>query len=469
MKRKLLIFGLLSAVIFSGLAFSCSNYLHESTGHENDRYSEFTISEIKRIFASDYAVQANTRTGDCSEEDFILAPGFISPLWDSLLVHYDYAVSYVAAEVPFDCRYEYRVFYPESEDSGLHLMPNQLVVYRNLDTNETASWLFFLFPDPATDSKDGYSGLALYATLSGFPLCVGKYQSGNLIGSASWMNDPSWGGDASVMAELLEGVYVARVESRPSTRGVNDDNQIEPVVIVGEVNNDIPEPDFPDDELPPLPVPEDMNFRIKVGGGGGTPSTDIQGDSYDRNPKIKVDDRSRQILDSLVQTCIGELMVNSVKEVVHISYDLDAPNSNVVFDPEKPDFITITVGPKNSDVGLLEELIHVYQGFSYQSYHDKALNYEVEVKLIWSMFYVGYDNMPIVSNCYANELDGYTVYQDMFNCLGVDDFKYKQAFHKAAKYLREVGYDPNSYPYDPDVAISDSIEKILKHCNKLMS
>lgn len=80
MKRKLLIFGLLSAVIFSGLAFSCSNYLHESTGHENDRYSEFTISEIKRIFASDYAVQANTRTGDCSEEDFILAPGFISPL-----------------------------------------------------------------------------------------------------------------------------------------------------------------------------------------------------------------------------------------------------------------------------------------------------------------------------------------------------------------------------------------------------
>lgn len=312
MKRKLLIFGLLSAVIFSGLAFSCSNYLHESTGHENDRYSEFTISEIKRIFASDYAVQANTRTGDCSEEDFILAPGFISPLWDSLLVHYDYAVSYVAAEVPFDCRYEYRVFYPESEDSGLHLMPSQLVVYRNLDTNETASWLFFLFPDPVADSEDGYSGLALYATLSGFPLCVGKYQSGNLIGSASWMNDPSWGGDASVMAELLEGVYVARVESRPSTRGVNDDNQIEPVVIVGEVNNDIPEPDFPDDELPPLPVPEDMNFRIKVGGGGGTPSTDIQGDSYDRNPKIKVDDRSRQMLDSLVQTCIGELMVNSV-------------------------------------------------------------------------------------------------------------------------------------------------------------
>lgn len=225
MKRKLLIFGLLSAVIFSGLAFSCSNYLHESTGHENDRYSEFTISEIKRIFASDYAVQANTRTGDCSEEDFILAPGFISPLWDSLLVHYDYAVSYVAAEVPFDCRYEYRVFYPESEDSGLHLMPSQLVVYRNLDTNETASWLFFLFPDPVADSEDGYSGLALYATLSGFPLCVGKYQSGNLIGSASWMNDPSWGGDASVMAELLEGVYVARVESRPSTRGVNDDNQ----------------------------------------------------------------------------------------------------------------------------------------------------------------------------------------------------------------------------------------------------
>ena len=111
----------------------------------------------------------------------------------------------------------------------------------------------------------------------------------------------------------------------------------------------------------------------------------------------------------------------------------------------------------------------MYQGFSYQSYHDKALNYEVEAKLIWSMFYVGYDNMPIVSNCYANELDGYTVYQDMFNCLGVDDFKYKQAFHKAAKYLREVGYDPNSYPYDPDVAISDSIEKILEHCNKLMS
>lgn len=245
--------------------------------------------------------------------------------------------------------------------------------------------------------------------------------------------------------------------------------KIEPVVIVGEVNNDIPEPDFPDDELPPLPVPEDMNFRIKVGGGGGTPSTDIQGDSYDRNPKIKVDDRSRQMLDSLVQTCIGELMVNSVKEVVHISYDSDAPNSNVGFDPEKPDFITITVGPKNSDVELLEELIHVYQGFSYQSYHDKALNYEVEAKLIWSMFYVGYDNMHIVSNCYAKVPDGYKVYYDMCSYLGVDDLLYKQAFHEAAKYLRGIGYDPDSYPYDPDVAISDSIEKILEHCNKLIS
>ncbi len=462
MKRKLLIFGLLSAVIFSGLAFSCSNYLHESTGHENDRYSEFTISEIKRIFASDYAVQANTRTGDCSEEDFILAPGFISPLWDSLLVHYDYAVSYVAAEVPFDCRYEYRVFYPESENSVLHLMPSQLVVYRDLDTNETASWLFFLFPDPAADSEDGYSGLALYATLSGFPLCVGKYQSGNLIGSASWMNDPSWGGDASVMAELLDGVYVARVESRPSTRGVNDDNQIEPVVIVGEVNKDIPEPDFPDDELPPLPVPEDMNFRIKVGGGGGTPSTDIQGDSYDRNPKIKVDDRSRQILDSLVQTCIGELMVNSVKANTSISYNPSKNGSNASYDPSNGS-LTIIIGNGYSTIGVLEELIHIYQGFgSNEDYIDKKLNYEVEAKVIWSMFYVGYNNMDAMENAYGGQM-GLICFKNMQNSVGYDDDCYRRSFHLAAQSLRNIkGY--KSYPYDPNVTILNSIKKILEHC-----
>lgn len=86
----------------------------------------------------------------------------------------------------------------------------------------------------------------------------------------------------------------------------------------------------------------------------------------------------------------------------------------------------------------------------------------MEAKVIWSMFYVGYNNMDAMENAYGGQM-GLICFKNMQNSVGYDDDCYRRSFHLAAQSLRNIkGY--KSYPYDPNVTILNSIKKILEHC-----
>ncbi len=87
---------------------------------------------------------------------------------------------------------------------------------KRTDTGETASWLLFLIPDAdngLSDGRGGFSGVALYATLAGIPVCAGRYDGGMLVGSASLLDEShSWEENACKLAELLpQDVHVVRI------------------------------------------------------------------------------------------------------------------------------------------------------------------------------------------------------------------------------------------------------------------
>ena len=101
-------------------------------------------------------------------------------------------------------------------------MPSRLVMLKRTDTGETASWLLFLIPDAdngLSDGRGGFSGVALYATLAGIPVCAGRYDGGMLVGSASLLDEShSWEENACKLAELLpQDVHVVRI--RPGAGG----------------------------------------------------------------------------------------------------------------------------------------------------------------------------------------------------------------------------------------------------------
>lgn len=71
----------------------------------------------------------------------------------------------------------------------------------------------------ASDAGTGFSGLVLYTLLSGCPVSIGKFSDGVLTGSASlWDDSRTREETVDEMVELLQGIYVARVRPRASTR-----------------------------------------------------------------------------------------------------------------------------------------------------------------------------------------------------------------------------------------------------------
>ena len=126
------------------------------------------------------------------------------------------------ADVPFVARYDYRVLrWDEDGFPSLSALPSWLVVAKDSATGLTGSWLFFLIPD--ADAASGFSGTALYATLSGQPVSVGRYVDGVLVAEASLFDDARTAEEnARLLAGLLPDTHVARLRKQPATRATAD-------------------------------------------------------------------------------------------------------------------------------------------------------------------------------------------------------------------------------------------------------
>ena len=482
MKRSFLLnASLLTLVVLSAL-FSCSKSPQVSEKILPDSPSGFSLAEIKRSFESDYAAVPQTRADGEFDESEILSPGWITPLWDSVSVYYDEHL--FQAGVVFEARYGYRLL--RRDDTGLpelFPMPSRLIVLKDSDTDETASYLRFFIPDAGcgeSDAGNGFSGLVLYTMLSGCPVSVGKFSGGVLSESASlWDDSRTIEENVDKIIGLLPDICVARVRPRSVTRGIDGNNLIEDVVIVGHGPINV----FDDlismgPAIPPIEPPfGGIDFGGNSGGGGGnSDSGGSSGASYPKNPKITMDKPTvRAVLDSLYNDCMGQLLINAIGKSVTITsgYFGGSRVMPVVYDLPTGPLITgynVEIGFRCDPLSVMEELMHVYQ---YQrlgivDFQDAKMNNEVEAKLAWYMYRGRTGSKISIGNAlggnkgifYFDRMNDFVLNNDLENPA------FAEIYENVVGVLRTVGAYRNEdrYPFDPGKMNVENLLELLKDC-----
>lgn len=492
MKGNFSLIGSLFLMIGSCLWFSCSESQDSGTTSP-DRGSGFPLDQIKRTFARDYAAAPMTRGGSESDRTDLLAPGYIRPDWDSVMLYY--GENLFQAHTAFDAQYEYFVFRLNKSDSLLYPMPKRLVVLKDPETEEQASYLRFLIPDTGSDGPDagaGFSGLVLYTTLSGVPVAVGRYEDGELSDSASVLDDPAVNREQlEKMLGSTEDIYVARVLAGPNLQ--EPGNPIDPVEIIGNKDPNIVYVnvnlllnkivDFGGADMPGIKPPlGDIDLGFGSGGGNGGDSDlgfgfPFAGKTYSANRRIKYDaERVKLILDSLNRDCMGQLLINAIEWDVSITsghrgacvtsaYTTYSKNERYSIRYE------IKMGDRFDRITMMEELMHIYQGLGTPGFSKEAkLNYEVEAKLTWYIYCIKNNHTENFSSSLGGPQG-----PDMFDKMRVYVFngdvnhpEFIEAFDDAARCLRNIPIYRNekNYPYDPGKMDCENLIKLLKQCNK---
>lgn len=437
-----------------------------------------------------------TRGGLEPDRTDLLAPGYIRPHWDSVMLYY--GENLFQAHTAFDAQYEYFVFRLNRSDSLLYPMPKRLAVLKDPETEEQASYLLFLIPDTGSDDHPdagaGFSGLVLYTTLWGVPVTVGRYEDGVLSDSASVLDEPADNREQlEKMLGSTEDIYVARVLAGPNLQ--EPSNPIDPVEIIGKKNPNIVYVnvnlllnkivDFGDADMPGIKPPlgdVDLGF----GNGGGTGSggdSDLgfglprAGKTYSANRRIKYDtERVKLILDSLNRDCMGQLLINAIEWDVSITsgnrgacvtsaYTTYSKNERYSVRYE------IKMGDRFDPITMMEELMHIYQGLGTPGFSKEAkLNYEVEAKLTWYIYCRRNNHTEDFSSSFGGS-QGPEMFEKMRVYILNNDVNHPvfiEAFDDAAKSLRNIPVYRNekNYPYDPGKMDCENLIKLLKQCNK---
>lgn len=467
MKSRLPLLAGLSAFVVCGALFACSEKPPVGGANPSDGKG-FTLAQIKRSFAAHYAAVPPTRSDDRIDEDDILSPGRITPIWDSVSLYFGGEL--FQARIPFDAPYGYRLLRrDENGDPLLAPLPNCLVVLKDPLTDETASYLRFFIPSTEPDASTaaaGFTGLVLHTTLSGLPVSVGQYDGGALFEWASLFDDAwSWEENIDRIFGLLQNICFARVRENIATRGVNDDNPIPEVVIVGywKPIEDVENPDAPPLKPgPPFDIGDGTAGSGGGGGGVGPNPTDCR--TYPKNPRISASEPVQVVLDSIFLDCMGQLLINAMPHYVDIrSGYFGGSKTNPI-----PTGYSVKIGSRCDPLSVSEELIHIYQGVGTVAYHQGALNNEVEAKLGWYMYWKRNGSKGKIDGALGGH-ENQQYFEKMRECFLQNDLinpEFTDAFEKAARGLRSVGAYANieRYPFDPEKTKCDKLLELMKDC-----
>lgn len=337
-----------------------------------------------------------------AEAEGVLTPGDYTLDWDQAQISIDSTL--YSADVPIELAYDYyRYLEIEDEVYWIPLYP-KLVTVTPPDKEHSSVYIRYYVPheyyewghDPEVYDellnslpKQDFTGLSLYTTLGGDPVCVASYEEGRLE-AYGFLYDKgrSVEENAALMNDILDGLRVGRA-TKGMSRGVNDINDIEPVVVVGKLpEKEEEEPEKEDDAV----NHEEVSPVVHQGGGGPgstgttTPSDDnSEGETSSKyNDNIKYTDKDivEPLLDSIFQDCMGSTLIESLGDVTIVtnsdrnSYNWGTNTINLKYDPD--------YGYR--DYVFLEELIHAYQ-FQNQDYAcDRLLNNEIEAKVGWLLY-----------------------------------------------------------------------------------
>ena len=427
-------------------------------------------------------------TASRAEAEGVLTPGDYTLDWDQAQISIDSTL--YSADVPIELAYEYyRYLEIEGEVYWIPLYP-KLVTVTPPDKEHSSVYIRYYVPheyyewahnpgvyDELLNSlpKQDFTGLSLYTNLNGDPVCVARYEEGRLE-TRGFLYD-KWHTieeNAEVMTEILDGLRVGRA-TKSTSRGVNDINDIEPVII------EVGFPIDPFEDWLVLPV-IDPNEGYSAGGGGGgssgsgTGSGDGNGEgessesSYEYNDKIKYEDEEtvKPLLDSLYQDCMGRALINSLQNVrIFTGKESNASDGDTIYLEKHPQ-----MGYRN--YVFLEELFHCGQ----VQYRDPSkpfpsLNFEIEAKVAWLLYlersnqtlsnqmaheafysFIGYDAMRLLVRCYQT---GEDLYSNTF----------EWAFTNVADELRMIYKNEKRYPFDSANRVFSILDKFMEECNQL--
>lgn len=463
----------LLVVVF--VLFSCSERQQLSGGDVSGGRPALTLAEIKRSFEKDYSAVPQTRADEGFDEDNVLAPGWIIPSWDS--VSYYCGGDLLQASTEFSAQFGYRVLYREQAGYPVILpMPGQLVVFKDRDTGETASYLRFFIPDENLLPEARFSGLVLYTMLSGHPVSVGRFSDGVLSDTAFL-----WDEGADKMEGLLRNIYVARIRSRAATRGIYDDNKIDAVEVVGVKPIKINWDWKPNLRVPPKDFEFQSNDALGGGSGGSGGSGNGNGSngssraSYMRNSKITIWDKNvKDVLDSLYRDCMGQLLINSIRSSVSIQsgyFGASTTNPEIIDFPYGGRFVSqyiVQIGSRCDPVSIMEELMHVYQGLGSIEFAEARINNEVEAKLAWYM-YMKRNNGKMNFESALGGREGVSCFDDLYKYVLDNDLNnpgFFEAYENAVDALRTIrAYkDEKRYPFDPGKMNVNKLLELLRDC-----
>ncbi len=482
MKKTIFLVLLLSASILASVLYSCSEHPQDSDDRTAVDRPDFSLDEVRSAFESDWARVPQTRAGEEFDDDKILAPGQVDPEWDALEVGYGNSDrTVIQAEVPFEARHKYWLVCRAEDGKPLYApMPNRLVVLKDSETGETSSWLFFLISDAGgwlpNDPAD-FSGVALYTTLSGTLVCAGRFYCGELVGSASLLDEShSREENADKLAELLpKDIFVARTGSAIVSR--NSDPawsiDIEVVPIVAEKPIKAPEPTEEEEDLlkrGPNATIEIMN-RLSLCGGGGGGSNSTPSNSYLKNPNIVANEKFIELLDELYEDCMGKRLINSITVKVTItSSDKERCEANTFLGENGTvSGCTISMGQQLIDTwSLMEELTHLYQNL-HGGCNAAKLNKEVEAKLGWYTYLKRIERDVDTRDALGGP-EGERYFEYMWECLLKKDMKsleFFETFEDAAENLRNKIEGYKDEKFDPGKMDCANLLELLKDCEYL--
>ena len=347
-----------------------------------------------------------------------------------------------------------------------------------------------------SDVKGDFTGMSLYTTLDGFPVCAGRYADGTLQDSG-FLGDTlhTVEENAVKIANLLDGVLAARMcaltrakdgTTKPRT---DDDTTIWDAGGIGEVvaigkplqrKNEVTEWYVGGGSGGGMPKPDPLDDDKPSGGGSGNKGDNPAGSDdssgrYAKNKHITTEDQNiMRLLDSIASDCMGELLISTLSDNVTIvrgsTYGAGALAVQPVFGDDG-----VWTGNNYRieiagylDISLIEELIHLHQhsGKSPDAVRSYRMNNEIEAKLGWYMYRQRIKKMDEDMKPALGGKSGLLIFRELDKNYNANDMvgaDFYNTYMSAVAILRP-GYPEDKYPFSESRMTFTELMELMKDC-----
>ena len=447
----------------------------------------FPVAEARSIFEEALAPRVRSRAESGPEDAGFFAPGEVAPAWSE--AREVPAGEFARVDVPVDAACDFYRFVSREESDTLDVVaiPRTLVVMKDPASGMESVYFCLYVADaefaawcagrPRSEwidgkAKNGFTGIVLYTTLSGRIVAAGRYDYGRLEGSVFFGDYASDREGALIrFSDLLGITCIARGRAAQATRGVNDDNQIQEVIILGPKKEVDPFEGL-DWEPNVRPILGDEDGCRGGGGGGGISG----GSTTSPCPKLQTSDPEViAILKELGEDCMGATLFRTLKPNVKIVSNTKSGSGYriaVKCYREDGEIIhqefTIELGAVLKDIAVFEELIHVYQYTDRSNASEDRLNIEIEAKLGWYMYRQRIGDVSDISGALGGP-KGLNAFGELSNYYKEKDFgssDFYEVYNAAASALRNIRAYGNEAEYmvDPNACNFPNLEKLMKDC-----